>query len=360
MPRAKGQIVQDEATWLYEQALDTYRYFGNMHYAEDTINTKKSNMRDILGLVSLRLGREALVSDIVPEDLLELGLSMEEREFEPTTIQSRCSNLQHDLIGGGLGAWRDGTPFGMRRLDQVQRRLRVLARQADVRKAQLIYSSAISNLEPAAKTALCLWCLSGFRRSSWNFLCSVSGKPDQPLVIRSRRAKVLPWSRPCCALVGCNCRSGSSPDLCPLHKLCGETVDVHPLIGASKWLMAKVGGSGHSARRTMAFWMRHIFEQRELLFKCGAIPTAAVTKLKRAINLSMGWAESSDMLFSTYTIDYDTHDANEVLDLYSGAINSVLLSLETLGLGNSKKLTPTSFDTSVALDILSNEEFDPI
>ena len=73
----------------------------------------------------------------------------------------------------------------------------------------------------------------------------------------------------------------------------------------------------------------------------------------------MGWGESSDMLFSTYSVDYESHDPKEVLDLCSGAINSVQLSLETLGLVSSVEQRPSSVSPSIALEVLENEEFDP-
>ena len=358
MPRAKGQVRQDEANWFFELCPETRRYFSVMKYNENTLSNKKSNLRDLLGIVSLNLDRDARVTDTGPEDLVLLASSLDEREYKPSTIQSRCSNLQHDLIGGQLGGWADGTPFGLRRLDQMQKRLRDLSRAADISKAQLLYRPKTNALEISDQTILATWCLSGFRRSSWRFLCSVSGTKDTPLVIRSNKCKVLPWSLPCFSLIGCNCKSSEISHLCPPHSLGGLKIDAIEMAKCHARIMEEAGGTGHSARRTMAYWLRYVYENRAHLKKAGVLNSGAASQIQRALNLSMNWAANSKMLFTTYSLDFGTHDPREVFDLLAGAVNSINLSLAALGLGDegARLFCVSEAD---ALELLDQETFDP-
>ena len=359
MPRRKGQILVDETAEFYHWDARTQEWFGAMQYESKTINTKKSNLRALLTSASCRAGKTVGIDDLRLSDIIGLANAMVDAEYKPTTIQSRCSNVQTDLVGAGLGNFAEGNAMEVRRMDQLQRRLREVARRSDIKKAQLLFKHKVNDLCQNDQLRLALWCLSGFRMASWKALCSASFPDDAPAVLRSGKSKVLPWARPCCAIIGCNCTDDDGARFCPTHAWAGEKLAPGDLLEDPGELIECAGGTGHSARRTMAFWYRFVFENRKELHSEGVLNAHAIGKIKEGINLCMGWTRNSDMLWTTYSLDFNSHDPSEVFDLLGGAINSLNIALEVLGKGDHSG-DLFLVDEKIAKEVLNNERFDPI
>ena len=333
-------------------------YFEAMKYEDGTLSNKKSNLRALITAASAYEGRKVSISELKMNHILKLANAMNDAEYTATTIQSRCNNVQGDLVGGGIGAFKEGNAMEMKRMDQMQRRLREIARKSEIRKAQILFSNKTNKLEPGNRLRLALWCLSGFRAISWKSLQSISTKKDSPLILRAGKSKVLSWALPCCAAIGCNCQEEGVTDLCPTHALEGEDITPDDLIFDSDELVKSAGGTTHSVRRTMSFWYRYILENAKDLASRKMLDSAAFGKVLKAINLCMGWSHTSDMLRTQYSTDYYAQDPDQVFDLFTGALNNVNISLKILGAGeNSNELFV--LDNNTCQEVLENGEFDP-